>query len=109
MRTQDELVQAVVPTALEITKGKSAELTTMTGDASSRRYHRISVAGGDPRSLVVMELPDDPLKSEEASKGHSGPAELPFINVHRYLAKGGVAVPTLYRDDTAKGFVYLED
>ena len=109
MRTQDELVQAVVPTALEITKGKSAEVVTMTGDASSRRYHRVSVTGGSPKSLVVMELPDDPLKSEEASKGHSGPTELPFINVHRYLAKGGVAVPNIYKDDTGKGFLYLED
>lgn len=109
MRTQDELVQAVVPTALEITGGTAAEVKTMTGDASSRRYHRVTVAGGQPRSLVAMELPDDPLKSEEASKAHSGPAELPFVNVHRYLSKGGLAVPAIYRDETAKGFLYLED
>jgi aminoglycoside/choline kinase family phosphotransferase len=107
MRTQDGLVQAVVPRALEICGGASAELTTMTGDASSRRYHRVTVRGGNPSSLVVMELPDDPLKSEEASKTKA--TELPFLNVHRYLAKGGMAVPKIYRDDTAAGFLYLED
>jgi aminoglycoside/choline kinase family phosphotransferase len=107
MRTQDELVQAVVPRALEISGGSSAEVTTMTGDASSRRYHRVTVPGGKPASLVVMELPDDPLKSDEASKAK--PTELPFLNVYRYLKQGGVAVPEIYRDDTAKGFLYLED
>src|SRR5262249_6823911 len=107
MRTQDGLVQAVVPRALEICGGASAEVTTMTGDASSRRYHRVSVRGGSPPTLVVMELPDDPLKSEEASKAK--PTELPFLNVHRYLARSGMAVPKIYRDDSAAGFLYLED
>src|SRR5215471_15394361 len=107
MRTQDGLVQAVVPRALEICGGASAELTTMTGDASSRRYHRVTVRGGNPASLVVMELPDDPLKSEEAAK--TKPTELPFLNVHRYLTQGRVAVPEIYRDDSAAGFLYLED
>src|SRR5262245_54522053 len=109
MRTQDGLVQAIVPTVLEICGGASAEVTTLTGDASSRRYHRVTVAGGKPATMVVMELPDDPLKSEEASKAPAGPTELPFVNVHRYLERGGVAVPKIYRDDTKAGFLYLED
>jgi aminoglycoside/choline kinase family phosphotransferase len=57
---------------------------------------------------MVMELGDNPLKSEEAAKG-AAPAELPFINVQRYLARAGAAVPAIYRYDAERGFVYLED
>jgi aminoglycoside/choline kinase family phosphotransferase len=36
-------------------------------------------------------------------------AELPFINVQRYLQAGGVSVPTLYRFDQPNGLLYMED
>ena len=57
---------------------------------------------------MVMELGDNPLKSEEAAKG-AAPCELPFINVQRYLARAGAAVPAIHRYDAERGFVYLED
>ena len=47
-------------------------------------------------------------KSEEAAKG-AAPTELPFINVQRYLARAGVAVPAIYRYDAERGLIYLED
>ncbi len=64
----------------------------MVGDASTRRYHRVRIRDGSPASVVIMELPDEPLKSDEASAG-ALPPELPFLNVQRYLAAGGIPVP----------------
>ena len=57
---------------------------------------------------MVMELGDNPLKSEEAAKG-AAPTELPFINVQRYLARAGASVPEIYRYDAERGLIYLED
>jgi aminoglycoside/choline kinase family phosphotransferase len=57
--------------------------------------------------VLVMELGDDPLKSEEASKAQV--RELPFLDVQRYLHRAGVGVPEVYRYDAALGLVYLED
>jgi hypothetical protein len=55
-----------------------------------------------------MELGDNATKSDEIVKG-AAPTELPFINVQRYLAAAGVAVPEVFRLDTEHGLVYLED
>jgi aminoglycoside/choline kinase family phosphotransferase len=78
------------------------------GDASSRRYHRVSIEGGSPASVIVMELPADPLKSDEAS-GKAQPSELPFLNIQRYLESGGIAVPKIYGYDAEAGLMLLED
>jgi len=56
----------------------------------------------------VMELPEDPVKSEEASKGHAF-AELPFLNVQRYLDRIGVRVPRVLLDGVKDGFLVIED
>jgi len=92
-----------------------AELLTvapLAGDASNRRYFRLELAGGPPRSLVLMQLaePEAFKQSEEAVSGTAVPVtELPFINVLNHLAKADVAVPTLYYYDQAAGLLYLED
>ena len=97
----------VFPAVREITGAPATRLQTMPGGASLRRYHRVDVPGGAPESLVVMET-GDPQHSDEIVQG--GPvAELPFINVQRYLQAGGVAVPVLYRYDAANGLLYHED
>lgn len=106
--SREDLARILFPVAAEISGGHDPELVTMPGGASVRRYHRVTIAGGKLPSIVVMELGDNPLKSEEAAKGE-GPTELPFINVQRYLARAGAAVPEIYRYDEARGLVYLED
>ena len=63
---------------------------------------------GRPPRVVIMELPDEPLKSEEASAG-ALPPELPFLNVQRFLAGGGIPVPRVYKADMVRGLVALED
>ena len=78
----------------------------LPGGAGNRTYWRVcGLTGG---SAVVMELPADPVKSEEASKDHA-PAELPFVDVHRYLARIGVRVPRILLDASRDGFLVIED
>src|SRR3954467_11018175 len=78
----------------------------LAGGAGNRIYWRVHGITGQP--AVVMELPADPVKSEEASKDHA-PPELPFLNVHRYLERIGVRVPRLLLDAHKDGFLVIED
>src|SRR5262249_31580838 len=78
----------------------------LPGGAGTRTYWRVH--GPDGKSAVVMELPADPVKSEEASK-HLVHEELPFLNVHRYLERIGVRVPRLFLDASDDGFLVIED
>jgi aminoglycoside/choline kinase family phosphotransferase len=91
--------------------GKPAgPVTRLPGGAGNRIYWRVEDVAAQ-HTAVVMELPADPLRSEEASKqpGAEAAAELPFLNVHRYLQGIGVRVPRIYLDDHQRGFVVLED
>jgi aminoglycoside/choline kinase family phosphotransferase len=78
----------------------------LPGGAGNRIYWRVHGLKG--KSAVVMELPADPVKSEEASKDHAH-QELPFVNVHRYLERIGVRVPRLLLDASRDGFLVIED
>jgi len=104
----EDLARTIFPVAVELSGGQNPRLETLAGGASIRRYHRVTVDGGKWPSVMVMELGDNPLKSEEAAKG-AAPTELPFINVQRYLARAGAAVPAIHRYDADRGFIYLED
>jgi hypothetical protein len=78
----------------------------LPGGAGNRTYFRVHGLTGNP--AVVMALPADPVKSEEASKDHVH-EELPFLNVHRYLENIGVRVPRLLLDAADDGFLVIED
>lgn len=84
-------------------------LAPLPGDASNRRYFRLSLS--NRRSVILMQLaePEAFKQSEEAVSGAVAVTELPFLNVHRHLAKAGVTVPALYHYDQAAGLLYLED
>jgi hypothetical protein len=78
----------------------SAKVSELAGDASTRRYYRVRNAPGAPLpSVVVMRYPDEA----------SPEAELPFLNVHRYLTAAGVPVPVVYRSDPKANLLFLED
>ena len=64
----EALERAIFPVAQQLTGGHNPHLETLEGGASIRRYHRITLAGARTPSIVVMELGDNPLKSEEAGK-----------------------------------------
>ena len=78
----------------------AAEVLELAGDASTRRYYRVRTApGAHLPSVVVMRYPDAVPPGEE----------LPFLNVHRYLGKAGVPVPSVYRSDPGARLLFLED
>lgn len=71
-----------------------AKLTWRAGDASFRRYARLSL--GD-RSAMAMDAPPD----KEAIK--------PFLQAGALLAKAGLRTPAVLAADEALGFLLLED
>jgi len=105
------LVAATVETRLPF-QGQFKTLTPLAGDASNRRYFRIELTGGVPRSIILMQLaePEAFKQSEEAVSGaNHAVTELPFLNILSLLSKAGVCVPRLYHYDQAAGLLYLED
>jgi aminoglycoside/choline kinase family phosphotransferase len=85
----------------------------LAGDASSRRYYRTKLSGAAaPNSVIIMELPAGsalPLSSEELAIFKEPPKELPFLNVHRFLAQVGVRVPRLHGHWEKDNILILED
>jgi aminoglycoside/choline kinase family phosphotransferase len=84
----------------------------LAGDASTRRYVRLRLAGGDaPPTVVVMVLPPDAHVSPEVGGTGGGERELSFVNVGRYFGSSGLPVPAVYHDAsaTADGLLLLED
>jgi aminoglycoside/choline kinase family phosphotransferase len=104
----DEVLIPFVRSVVGAGEAARGSVETLVGDASTRRYHRVRVEGGAPPSVVIMELPDEPLKSDEAT-APGAPPELPFLNVQRYLAARGYPVPRVYRADMLRGLLALED
>ncbi len=90
-----------------------AEVHPLAGDASSRRYFRLALgaARGAPRTVIAMVLGADrlPLSSAELTVFATPPAELPFINVGRFLSRIGVRIPTVFHHDADGGVLLLED
>jgi N-acetylmuramate 1-kinase len=87
-------------------------LVPLTGDASTRRYARLWLEGPEaPATVVAMLLADRgiALSSEELAVFDEAPRELPYLNVHRFLAHLGVAIPALYADASEHGVLLLED
>ena len=91
---------------------KLVSCQALAGDASNRRYFRLSLEESEVPSLIVMQLADrEGFKaSEEAVSGGDGDiTELPFLNVLRHLQPLDLAVPTLHYHDEPAGLLYLED
>jgi len=87
-------------------------MSPLAGDASNRRYFRLDITGGPPRSVILMQLaePEAFKQSEEAVSGATTSiTELPFMNILHHLAKADVPVPLLYHYDQPGGLLYLED
>ena len=78
----------------------------MPGGASTRRYFRVAI-GGAPVA-VAMFVPDGAKPEEVAQEGHA-PARWPFLEVRDLLGARGVDVPAVHGEDTARGWVLLED
>lgn len=101
-----------------LARGRFGTATTLrrvaplAGDASTRRYARAWLAGpGAPATAVVMLLADRgiAMSSDELAVFDAPLRELPYVNVHRFLAALGVAIPELYADASDAGLLLLED
>jgi aminoglycoside/choline kinase family phosphotransferase len=88
-----------------------AEITKLRGDASTRSYFRVQVEeapANRPPSVIVMQLPDDVFRSDEAGQ-QPETQRLPFLEIAELLESKGLPVPTVYVEDTANGIIVLED
>lgn len=86
------------------TFGVELAATAMTGGARLRRYFRLALPGG--KSAVAMFVPEG--GAEEVHKVATG-ARWPFLEVRDLLAEHGVDVPDVFGEDTAHGWLLIED
>jgi len=69
----------------------------LAGDASNRRYDRLT-GGPGGRSAVLMDA--DPASGEDVK---------PFLAIARHLTALGLSAPAILSEDTRHGFLLLED
>jgi aminoglycoside/choline kinase family phosphotransferase len=85
--------------------------TPLHGDASSRRYVRLTLAGARVDSAVVMVLGEGRFTGGSDELGGAGETiELPFVNVARWLDARGLPIPAIHLDRAREdGLLLLED
>lgn len=93
MNERAELLTAFVST----TEWKDAIRTPLAGDASRRRYTRLTDTAKS-RSAILMDAP--PALGEDVR---------PFLKVGAYLSALGLSAPDTYAADEQQGFLILED
>lgn len=91
MKSHPALLPWVVDTLAD---SKIVSLSPVAGDASARRYYRLSSAG---QTYIAVEAPPASEKNAE------------FLAVQATLAAAGVKVPELIAVDLTRGFLLLED
>jgi aminoglycoside/choline kinase family phosphotransferase len=94
--------------------GRRARIVAMTplhGDASSRRYVRLTLAGAPVESAVVMVLGEGRFTGGSDELGDAARThELPFVNVARWLDARGFPIPAIHLDRSREdGLLLLED
>lgn len=72
-----------------------AVISPVAGDASFRRYFRLT--GADGRRAILMDAPPP----------HEDPK--PFLNIASYLCEHGFRAPEIYAQDLERGLVVIED
>ncbi len=75
-------------------------LQPVSGDASFRRYFRLSLGDRAPGAAASYLLVDAPPDKEDCA---------PFLRVADILAAAGIAVPAVHASDRQRGFMLLED
>jgi aminoglycoside/choline kinase family phosphotransferase len=85
-----------IETFLASTKWAQSGRQLVAGDASNRRYDRLTRA--DRRTAILMDAPAD--KGEDVR---------PFIRIAKYLNDCGLSAPIVYAHDEANGLLIIED
>lgn len=90
---------------------RALALDALAGDASMRRYVRVRLEGASAPTCIAMLMPEGEAatRSEEPTTGDDAPTELPFLDVQRVLARAGVPVPAVFREELASDLLLLED
>ena len=105
---RDDIAQAV-----QRAFGPSVEVRAaqpLAGDASTRRYVRVGLAGGGPPTAVAMLLAEGRFAGGDEIGSATAAAELPFVSMARYLASHRLRVPAVYCDASREhGLLLLED
>lgn len=68
----------------------------LAGDASNRRYDRLTASDGT--RAVLMDAPSE-----------TGETITPFVTIARHLRAQGLSAPAIMAEDAAQGFLLLED
>ena len=84
-------------------------LRKLAGDASNRSYYRCYLESDKSYVVMVNAAPDKAIVSEEIAMHAKDFKELPFINIHRYLAQLGIRVPAIHYHDETQGILILDD
>lgn len=92
MTTRADQIEAFLAT----TDWADCYRTLVAGDASNRRYDRLTDANG--RTAILMDAPPD--KGEDVR---------PFVRVAEYLKNGGLSAPVIHAQDEARGLLVIED
>jgi len=78
------------------------------GDASYRTYSRVGLSDGS--TLIAMQMPAGASSaSEEITNFEGVHAELPFVNVARFLSSRGLPVPRIEYYDDERHLMLIED
>jgi N-acetylmuramate 1-kinase len=99
-----ESIVKLVATATSESVAATAEIHTMPGGASTRRYYRVLTSGG---SFVAMHVPAG-AKAEEIDKALAG-QRWPFLEIRDLLAENAILVPRVVVEEVASGWLLLED
>ena len=93
------------------TRAAAGEIRPLAGDASSRRYFRVALRNGPAPTAVLMVQSGSGLSisSDELTAMTEPAAEMPFLDVQRYLRSRNIAVPDVYAADSPHGLALLED
>ncbi len=98
-----------------------AAMAALPGDASTRRYYRVAHTGrmamlmDQPQNAEAPACPPSATAAQRQALGYNAVARLAgadcsrFIAVAKFLRERGLAAPEIYAEDTAQGFVLLED
>lgn len=78
------------------TKWANADRRTVAGDASNRRYERLTL--GDGTTSILMDAPPD--KGEDTR---------PFVRITNWLRDASLSAPEIYAQDAEHGFLLIED
>ncbi len=88
---REQLIQTWVASVLD---SDQFQINFLAGDASFRRYARISL---NNKTFMLMDAPPD---KEDC---------VPFVNIDDFFDKNGVRVPHIIAKDLNNGFLLLED